>query len=155
MKYSFEATIYKVGFNPCVKVPKSITDKMLPSKGYIPIKGQIKNYSFRQTLVPVKNGEYRLFVNGEMLKGANAKVGETVKFIIEQDFEPREYPMPKELKKKLHDNNMYSYFKQMTLSNQKEILRYLNYLKTKKALMRTIDKVIGRLKKKKNTAANN
>jgi hypothetical protein len=38
MPFSFTATIYKVGINPCVPVPQRITDKMLPTKGYIPIK---------------------------------------------------------------------------------------------------------------------
>lgn len=149
MIHSFKATIYKAGINPCVDVPKRITDNMLPIKGYIPVKGQIKNYSFRQTLVPVRNAEYRLFIKGTMLKGADAKVTETIKVAIEQDFEPRKIPMPHLLKQKLVEHNLYIKFKRLAPSKQKEILNYLNYLKTEEALFRNIDKVIDRLKKKK------
>lgn len=150
MPFSFAAKIYKVGINPCVKVPAHITDIMTPTKGYIPIKGLIENHLFKQTLVPIKNALYRLYVNGPMLKGANVKLGQTVKFTIEQDFSSRlkDAPMVKALKKKLDDNNLFPAFKKLTPHRQKEILKYLNYLKTAEALTRNIDKVIDQLKNK-------
>jgi hypothetical protein len=148
MKFRFRAKIYKVGINPCVKVPLRISDKMEPVKGYIPIKGKIDKYSFQQTLVPVKNEGYRLYVNGLMLKGGGVSLGDTVDFIIEQDFTPREdaYPMPKELRKALSEHKLLKSFKALTPSRQKEILRYLSFLKTKESLLRNIDKVIDQLK---------
>ena len=145
---SFEANIYKAGINPCVDVPLLITKKMVPVKGFIPIKGKIEDHPFQQTLVTVKNSEYRLYVNGPMLKGSNTKSGNTVKFIIEQDFEPKSIPMPKEFKRKLEANNLTATFKKLTAGRQKEILKYLNFLKTKEALIRNIDKVILSFKKK-------
>ena len=83
MKSSFEATIYKIGINLCVDVPLRITNKMVPARGYIPISGKIKGHPFKQTLVPVRNAAYRLFVNGPMLKGAKTKLGDNVKFVID------------------------------------------------------------------------
>ena len=83
-----------------------------------------------------------------MLKGSNTKSGNTVKFIIEQDFEPKSIPMPKEFKRKLEANNLTATFKKLTAGRQKEILKYLNFLKTKEALIRNIDKVILSFKKK-------
>src|SRR5688572_17393013 len=80
MKFSFDAKIYKVGINPCVKVPKKITDQMVPVRGYIPVKGKIERYTFTQTLVPIKDAPFRLYVNGSMLKGADVSVGDTVHF---------------------------------------------------------------------------
>ncbi len=147
MKYAFSAKIYKVGINPCVKVPFSLSNKMTPTKGYIPIKGQIEKYFFQQTLVPVKNANYRLYVNGLMLKGAGVKLGDKVNFQIEQDFTSRKkaYPMLKAFKKKLDEHNLHQVFKKLTPSRQKEILRYLNYLKTEESLMRNIEKVIRQL----------
>lgn len=139
-----------VGINPCVKVPSSITGKMVPTKGYIPIKGKIENHNFLQTLVPVKNEGYRLYVNGPMLKGANVTVGETVNFTIEQDkaaHKNRSVPMPKQFSAKLKENNLVQEFKNLTPSRQKEILKYLNNLKTEESLMRNIDKIIKALGK--------
>lgn len=152
MAFTFQAKIYKVGINPCVKVPIHITDKMKPVKGYIPIAGKIENHPFKQTLVPVKNAPYRLFVNGPMLKGSGATVGQTTTFTIEQNFTSRknEFPMMKALKSELDKYNLQGAFKKLLPSRQKEILKYLNYLKSEEALERNINKVIGQLKKKNN-----
>jgi len=150
MKFKFKARIYKVGINPCVKVPSSITRKMVPTKGYIPVKGKIENHNFLQTLVPIKNEGYRLYVNGPMLKGADVNVGETVNFTIEQDkaaHKNRNVPMPKQFSAKLKENNLMQEFKNLIPSRQKEILKYLNNLKTEESLMRNIDKVIKALNK--------
>jgi hypothetical protein len=150
-KFSFTATIYKVGINPCVKVPFRITKQMAPVKGYIPVKGTINGHPFIQTLVPVKNAEYRLYVNGPMLKGSQTKNGDTARFIIEQDFTPRgveTYRVPKSFTKRLNEEHLRRTFKLLTPTRQKEILKYLNYLKTEEALARNIEKVIEGLKKK-------
>jgi hypothetical protein len=148
MKYSFKAKIYITGINPCVDVPSDMTGKMTATRGYIPVKGIINGHSFIQTLVPEKNAAYRLHVNGLMLKGADARPGDTVKFIIEQDFAPRSIPlrMQKEFKKKLEENKLIAEFKKLTAYRQKEILRYMGFLKTKESLLRNIDKVIEALK---------
>ncbi len=148
MKFSFEAKIYKVGINPCVDVPAHITSQMTPSRGYIPIKGKIGKHPFFQTLVTVKNAPFRLYVNGPMLKGSVSKLGDTVKFIIEQDHEPKNIPMPLELKNRLNKNGLLPAFENLTPGRKKEILRYLNFLKTKESLARNIDKVIAQLKSK-------
>ena len=150
MKFSFKASIYKVGINPCVKVPFRITDKMIASKGYIPVKGKINNHSFEQTLCPVKNAEYRLYVNGPMLKGGDTKVGDVAKFTIEQTAATKKAAprMPKEFRISLKEAGLFQAFKKLIPSRQKDILKYLNYLKTDEALMRNIDKVINELKKK-------
>ena len=148
MKFNFTARIYKVGINPCVKVPLSITAKMRPTKGYIPIKGKMDKHPFRQTMVPVKNEEYRLYVNGPMLKGTDRKVGDIVHFAIEQDFTSasKAFPMNKKFKKELENSSLMQAFKKLVPSRQKEILRYLNYLKTEEALKRNMKKVIDGLK---------
>jgi hypothetical protein len=149
MKYSFTATIYKIGINPYVSVPARVTGQLKAAKGYIPVKGKIESYAFLQTLVPVKSSEYRLYVNGLMLKGSGAKLGDTVKFVIEQDFAPPTaamMKMPEELKNQLTSNRLLPAFKKLTPYRQKEIIKYLNFLRTEEALLRNIDKVINQLK---------
>jgi hypothetical protein len=147
MKFSFTSMIKKVGINPCVPVPESISGKMKPIKGYIPVKGKIERHSFIQTLVPVKNEGYRLYVNGPMLKGAHVKVGDTVKFIIEQNFTPVIVTMPPLFKKELAANKLLDTFYELTPTRQKEVLKYLNALKTKESLVRNTGKFIVLLKK--------
>jgi hypothetical protein len=148
MKFSFEARIYKVGINPCVKVPSGITEKMTATKGYIRIKGKIERHPFTQTLVPVKNSEYRLYVNGPMLKGSQTRLGDTVKFSIEQDHTPwtETITMSPRFRKALQKHGLLNMFKGLIPSRQKEILRYLNYLKTEEARERNMRKVLTQLK---------
>lgn len=123
---------------------------MVAVKGYIPIKGKIENHSFEQTLCPVKNEPYRLYVNGPMLKGANVKLGQTVKFIIEQAAKQKDsgLPMPPVLKNKLEENKLMDAFNKLTPSRKKEVLRYLNNIKTEETLIKNIDKIINVLQGK-------
>jgi uncharacterized protein DUF1905/bacteriocin resistance YdeI/OmpD-like protein len=150
-KHKFQAIILKEGINPYVDVPADITAAMEKTKGFIYIKGKINKHSFTQTLVPVKNKPYRLFVNGPMLKGSNTKPGDRVNFVIEQTLHPETIEMPKELKKELSKNGLLKSFNQLTPSRQKEIFRYLHNLKTKESLEKNIQKVIGQLSGKTHT----
>ena len=150
MTFTFKAKIYKVGVNPCVKVPARITNSMKATKGYIPVKGKILDHPFEQTLCPVKNDLYRLYVNGMMMKGANVKVGQTVHFIIEQAAKQKDsdIPTPSLFKKKLKEHDLLSTFQQLAPSRQKEVLRYLNNLKAKESLLRNVDRLINVMKGK-------
>jgi hypothetical protein len=152
MKSGFKAKIYKVGINPCVKVPFSITEKMKPVKGYIPVTGTINQHSFKQTLCPVKGAEYRLYVNGPMLKGGLTKVGEIARFTIAQNFKPRpekDASMSKPLKAELTRHSLSKEFESLTAARKKDILKYLNSLKTEETLVRNIARVIAQLQKLK------
>jgi hypothetical protein len=152
MKFSFEAKIDKVGINPCVEVPFGVTAKMKSVKGYIRVKGEINTHPFKQTLVPVKGAEHRLYVNAPMLKGGNAAVGDTAKFVLEPDTTPRKkknVSMVPLLKKKLILHKLSDTFDRLTASRKKDILSYLNSLKTDEALKRNVEKVITQLKKQK------
>lgn len=156
MAFSFKATIIKVGINPCVDVPLPITKKLQSSKGYIPVKGTIDGCRFIQTLVPVKDKPYRLFVNGIMLKAAGAGVGDNVSFTIELNENPpsaETIGMPPTLKKRLAREKLSRAFTTLTPYRQMEVLRYLQQLKTEEALERNIEKIIQQLRKRTSTNA--
>ncbi len=149
MKFSFKAKIYKVGINLCVKVPLRITKEMEPKKGYIPINGTVEDHQFQQTLVPVKDSNYRLFVNGLMLKCSGMSFGKIARFVIEQNSSilPRkDSRMTSTFKQKLVRAGLLTEFKKLTPAQQKEIFRYLHYLKTDESKERNMKKVIDQLK---------
>jgi hypothetical protein len=149
MKHKFSAKIYKVGINPCVKVPYEITEKMKPEKGYIPVRGKIQKHDFTHTLVPVKNSNYRLYVNGPMLKGGEVKVGDVAHFVIEQyaRVKRQDYPMNSALRAELTKHGLKKQFDALTESRKKDILKYLKSLKPGgEALQKNVGKVIGALK---------
>jgi len=150
MKFHFTAKIYKTGINWAVDVPEEISKQMLPEKGYIRIKGQINGFDFIQTLVPVKNGPYRLFVNLIMMKGAKTALGEIVSFNIEPNLTKIEkmYDMPEMLEEALKEHQVLENFNQLSPSRIKDILKYLSYVKTEETMKKNIDKVIVQLKNK-------
>lgn len=150
MAYHFEAKIYPIGINWAVDVPYAISQQMIPEKGYIRIKGQINGFDFRQTLVPVKNSPYRLFVNLLMMKGGKTALGEVAEFSIEQNHEKVEqmYEMPDALMQALKTNELEAEFDKLSPSRKKDILKYLHYLKTPETLQKNVDKVIVQLQQK-------
>ena len=142
-EFGFRAKIYKVGINLSVDVPPGITMRMKPVRGYIPVKGKIKKHSFEQTLVPVKNKPYRLYVNGLMLRGSGAALGDSVLFTIQQTTsERKDSIMPADLRCKLAEANLLTAFDRLIPSRKKDILRYLHYLKTHEAKARNIEKLL-------------
>ena len=154
MTHAFKAKIYKTGINWCVDVPLKITAAMLPEKGRIYIRGTINGFDFTKTLMPVKDAPYRLFVNGEMMKGGNTALGKIAAFEIEQVPGKKRpaLPMPKLLSDQLRKHKLSDAFEALTASRKKDILHYLNHLKSEESLQRNIEKVITQLKQKeKNT----
>jgi hypothetical protein len=147
MKLKFKAKLYKVGINPCVKVPLPITDRLTAQKGFIYIKGKIEGHPFKQTLVPIKHAPYRLYVNGPMMKGSKVRLAQVVSFEIEQDSpKSRNVPMPKFFREELNRNEVMDRFKKLSPSRQKEILKYLRFLKTEESVKRNVYKVVNGLK---------
>jgi hypothetical protein len=153
--HAFSATIYKTGINAAVDVPQDITGKLKPDKGYIKVQGTINSFNFETTLVPVKNGPYRLFVNILMLNGAKAALGDIVTFRIKQV--PRlpletEFPTPPLLAQKLTENGLNEAFNTLSPSRRKEVLRYLGFIKNHDILVKNVDKFVTRLKENAKTA---
>lgn len=138
-----------MGINPCVEVPGSVTARMKPVKGYIPVMGKVNGHTFTQTLVPVKDGPYRLYVNIPMLKGGGVKVGDTATFALKQDTTDRKvsYQMVPALEKALKANRVIAAFDALTASRKKDILKYLGNIKSEETLSKNISKVIVQLKK--------
>lgn len=123
---------------------------MNPVKGYIPVKGMINGHWFHQTLCPIKDGPYRLYVNGGMMKGGEVELGEKAKFEIEYDDRPPKdaIAMPVILEKRLKKEKLLNAFNSLTPSGQKEVFKYLNLLKSEEAKERNIEKVVVGLKYK-------
>ncbi len=148
MSHSFKARIYKTGINWAVDVPRKISDQLEKEKGYIRVKGAINGFEFKTTLVPVKEGPYRLFVNGIMMKGGATALGKIASFTIEQNRTKleEEYKIPEALKRTLIKEKLTSAFEALRPSRKKDILKYLHYIKTEETLLKNIDKVILQLK---------
>lgn len=143
----FSAKIFKIGINPYVLLPaavlKEIFKQASKNKGPIPVRGELNGHAFIQTLVKY-SGKWRLYLNGPMRKAAGIDVGDMAEVKIEFDPGPREISMHPKLKAALEKNKKAkTAFSKLPPSRQKEILRYIGFLKTEETVDKNIKRAIG------------
>ncbi|WP_443938232.1 YdeI/OmpD-associated family protein [Pedobacter sp. MW01-1-1] len=141
-----DAKIELIGINPYIQVPDTILANIFKQagkdKGPIPIKGEINNQAYTQTLVKF-SGAWRLYINGTMLKDSPKKIGETIKITIE--FNPIEKltPVSRPFEEALQKHpEAKAIFDALTPSLQREIVRYIARLKTAEKTQRNISKAL-------------
>jgi hypothetical protein len=136
----FTATLKITGINPFVLVPEKILTDIFEQagkeKGHIPVCGIVNGQEYIQTLVKYK-GEWTLYINTKML-------GEEIKISIAFDARDRTLTPHPGLLKALNENkNAKSVFDTLPPSRQKEIIRYISFLKTEESIIKNITKAIG------------
>ena len=145
----FTAKILKIGINPYVRLPEDVLNTLFKqadkNKGPIPVRGTLDGKRFKQTLVKYQ-GAWRLYLNTPMRQDAGIDVGDDAKVEIEFDPEPRIVPIHPKFARALSKNKeAKASFEKLAPSRKKEILRYLNSMKTDESLVRNIEKVIQHL----------
>jgi len=143
---SFSAKISIIGINPYVGAPETVLGSLFTqagkTKGPIPVRGTLNGKRFVQTLVKYQ-GAWRLYLNTPMRQAAGIGVGDNATVEIEFDAEPRIVPINPKFAHALSKNReARAAFEKLAPSRQKEILRYLNSMKTEESLVRNIEKVI-------------
>jgi len=146
---SFSAKIQIIGVNPYVLLPstllKHIFQKARKDKGAIPIQLKIDGQDFIQNLVKY-SGKWRLYLNGPMRMAAGKDVGETIEIQIDFDRRQRTIPVHPKLKKAFkEDATAKKAFEKLSPSRQKEILRYINFLKSEGSVDKNIQRAIAHL----------
>lgn len=144
---SFSAKIQIIGVNPYVLLPlellKYIFGKAGKNKGAIPVKLKIGKENFIQNLVKY-SGKWRLYLNGPMRKAAQKDVGDVIEIRIDYDPSERTTPMHPRLKSALKDNKeAKAAFDKLSPSRKKEILRYINFLKSDESVDKNVQRAIG------------
>lgn len=142
----FIAKLEIIGINPYVSVPEKILTAIQAQagkdKGPIPIKGTINGKTFRQTLVKY-SGAWRLYVNTEMLKNSPKRIGEVVQLKVAFDPADRSIrPHPKLVEALSQNKQAKERFDTLSPYLQKEIIRYISFLKTEASVERNVAKAI-------------
>src|SRR6187455_1053022 len=143
------AKIQIIGINPYVLLPASllkyIFQKAGKDKGAIPVQLKINDKYFIQNLVKY-GGKWRLYLNGPMRKAAGKDVGDRIEIQIDFDPRPRTTPIHPKLKKAFKENpTAKKAFEKLSPSRQKEILRYIIFLKSEESVDRNIQRAIAHL----------
>jgi hypothetical protein len=143
---SFSSKIFIIGVNPYVLLPQKVLDAIFKQakkdKGPIPVRGTLNGHKFTQTLVKY-SGKWRLYLNTPMRKAAAIDVGDMAKVKIDFDTQERIIAMHPKLKKAFQQNKTaHDVFKKQSPSRQKEIVRYISFLKSEEAVARNIIRAI-------------
>lgn len=145
----FSAVIEIIGANPFVFLPDRILSAVLrqagKEKGPIRVRGTINGDPYRQTLLRYK-GEWRLYINGFMLKNSPRRIGE--KIVVEIEFDPEDKkvePHPKLVEALRRNRSASEAWEKLTPSRRWEIVRYIGSLKTEESVERNIVRAIGHL----------
>jgi hypothetical protein len=142
----FSATVHKLGINPCVDVPHGVVGELRRTSGKeagpIPVRGRLNGKRFSTTVVRYAGG-WRLYLNTAMRAEAAADVGDELTVEVAYDRTPRIVPMPPRFAAALaKDPKARAAFEDLAPSHRKDILNYLNSLKTAESLERSIKKAI-------------
>jgi hypothetical protein len=148
---SFSAEVFITGVNPYVLLPEKALNALFKQagkdKGPIPVAGTLNGHKFIQTLVKYR-GHWRLYLNTPMRKTAGINVGDIAKVKIAYDPKERLIPVHPRLKQALAGNRKaLAAFKALPPSRQKEIIRYISFLKTDQAIDKNVKRAIGFLLK--------
>jgi len=146
---SFSSKIQIIGINPYVLLPpevlKNIFQKAGKDKGAVPVQLKIASKDFIQNLVKY-SGKWRLYLNGPMRKAAGKDVADTIDIQIDFDPKPRTTPVHPKLKKAFKENpDAKKAFEKLSPSRQKEILRYINFLKSEESVDKNVQRAIAHL----------
>ena len=146
---SLSSKIQVIGVNPYVLLPASLLkylfQKAGKDKGAIPVQLKINGKDFIQNLVKY-SGKWRLYLNGPMRKTAGKDVGDTIEIQIDFDPRPRTTRVHPKLKKAFKENpTAKKAFEELSPSRQKEILRYINFLKSEESVDKNVQRAIAHL----------
>ena len=148
----FTAQLEIIGINPFVFIPEQILNDIFveagQGKGNIPVRGTVNERPFIQTLLKY-NGEWRLYINMKMLPNSPKRIGEIISIKIAYDSSDRTIEIHPKLKEALEsDPEAKTIFDSLRPSMQKEIIRYISFLKSDKSIEKNINLALGFLKGK-------
>jgi Domain of unknown function (DUF1905)/Bacteriocin-protection, YdeI or OmpD-Associated len=139
-----------IGANPYVMVSARKASQFKRNwRGPMPVRFRVKGGStrtWRINLMPVGDGRFRLYLNGNIRKESNLRVGDTVLIEVQFDELYRNgplHPMPVWFADELSRNPLATReWDQLAPSRQKEILRYFAQLKSPEAMRRNAQRAV-------------
>lgn len=136
-----------IGINPFVYIPAHILNSIFneygKDKGYIPVCGNVNGKEYTQTLLRYK-GAWRLYINTTILPHSPKRIGEKIEITIQVDNTDRTLKLHPGLELALNRNlKAKQVFDSLPPSRQKEIIRYISFLKSEKSVNENIEKAIG------------
>ncbi len=97
-------------------------------------------------MMPMGNGDFHLYLHGDVRKASNTKVGDTVNVEVKFDSSYKNgplHPMPSWFSNALIENpEARKNWEHLIPSRKKEILRYFSWLKSQEAIDRNLNRAL-------------
>lgn len=142
MKQTFVTNIHQAtGKNATgIVVPPEIVEAL--GQGKKPaVKITLKGYTYRSTVASM-GGRFMIGVSAENRSAAGVKAGEQVEVTLELDTEPRNTPIPADLRTALVKAKVLKAFDEAAPSRRKEFVRQVEDAKTAETRERRIAKIV-------------
>lgn len=143
----FRPTIHPSGPNPYVDVPASVSRSFASyaRAGRITVEGTLNKVPIRGTLIPIRTGRHRLYINGGMRSAAGVGVGDTVSIELRAT-SPNDVRPPADVVATLRRNpGTRAAFGALSPSYRRELLRYVDDARTPQARERRIQQMVEHL----------
>ena len=146
MSTPFTAELEIIDGNPFVRLPSTVLDEVLHEAGRttgpIPVRGTVNGEPYQQTLVKFR-AAWRLYVNMTMLDDSPRRIGESIGATVGFDPSDRTIaPHPKLVAMLDSNPAAKTAFDDMAPSRQKEIVRYIDNLKTEESVDRNVRRAL-------------
>ncbi|MEL7157155.1 MAG: YdeI/OmpD-associated family protein [Actinomycetota bacterium] len=143
---TFTAELEIIDGNPFVPLPATVLDDLFEQAGRatgpIPVCGTVNRRPYQQTLMKFR-GRWRLYVNMQMLDDSPRRIGEQINVTVGFDPSDRTIEPHPKLAAMLEANPAASeVFDGLAPSRRKEIVRYIDSLKTETSIDRNVDRAL-------------
>jgi hypothetical protein len=146
----FSATIDIYDGNPYVLVTSDQAEQLQPGwRKPMPVIIQVNgqpNPPWKINMMPIGDGNFYLYLHGDVRKASQTKVGDTVDVTVRFDTTYKngpQHPMPEWFAAALHKNPVAKQnWEALIPSRQKEILRYFSWLHSDEAKERNLEKAL-------------
>ncbi|HJZ11262.1 MAG TPA: DUF5655 domain-containing protein [Acidobacteriota bacterium] len=140
----FRAVIRIAGINPYAEIPGRVSEAFaeFAENGRIHVDGALNGKSIRGTLIPVRGGSHRLYINGGMRKAAGVDVGDKVLLALTPS-RSEEVKPPADLTRALKKHAAASRaFNKLAAKTRRELIRYVDDARSTKNRTARIGKVV-------------
>jgi hypothetical protein len=140
----FNAVIRLHAPNPCVDVPANVSTEFAPwaRAGRIRVAGLLNSIAISGTLMPVRGGGHRLYVNGAIRAAAGVAVGDEVTLAL-RPVAPDEVTIPPDVADAFEAAGASSVFESLAPSHRREWLRHIDDARSPRSRTRRIVTAVG------------
>jgi hypothetical protein len=128
--FSFRAKILRRGASDTtyriysVELPATVS-RAIGVKGTVPVIGTVDGTPFRTSLIPVKTGRHRIWLNRAVRAAAGVAQGDRVAVVLRVDDDPPREVTPADLVDVLGEEGVFEAFEAMSPGRRNHILRWV------------------------------